>query len=312
MCSWQSVCLRHRALLDPFKNSPHYVALTNTHMPSPALLAKSDLDSRDRKGAARQEGEHPVGAVTCFVCYLMQTVSWILSSAVIHLQELTVHFSRVRADVRQGTCPVGMDRLSTRSCEGCTKLLPPWAQWQQRPDPASSIWPTLELSCCVWIFICACSFICAWQQVSPCPRKHWNKRGFTGERFCPGGVNPRLSEVLLLRQIKPIRKPPETWAVLSLLFPPLDISCYCSCHFLWVSTGLVGGVTTAGKGFWGGLRSCQAHGEVYAIPFTGSQHKFPAHTCREGGAVVLTASQSAKQVPFSSGCAQPGKNEIMP
>lgn len=99
-------------------------------MLSPALLAKSDLDGRDRKKAAGQEGEHPVGAVTCF-CLSLDANSFLdlsfanVSSTVIHLQEVTVHFSRVKADVRPGTCPVGMDRLSTGGDKGCTKLLPP-------------------------------------------------------------------------------------------------------------------------------------------------------------------------------------------
>lgn len=199
----------------------------------------------------------------------MWTVSWIWALQIcpllaIHLQELTVHFSRVKADARQRMCPVGTDRLSMVSNKGCTKLLLSRAQQRQCPDPASSIWSTLELLCCVGLFICA------WQQASSCPRKHCNKHGFTRERCCPGGVTPRLSKMLLRRQIKPIRKPPETWVVLSLLFPPLGISCYCSCHFLWVSTGLVGGAATAGKGFWEGLQPSWAHGELCAVPFIDS------------------------------------------
>lgn len=212
-------------------------------LPRGTWTAGTEKEQRGRKG------KHPVGAVNLF-CLFLDANSFLdlsfanLSSAVINLQELTVHFSRVKADTRQGMHPVGMDRLSTRNNKGCTKLLLPCTQWQQRPNPALSIWSTLELLGYVHLFICS------WQQASICPRKHWNKHGFTGEKFCPGGVTPRLSEVLLLRKIKPIRKPPETRAVFYLLFPPLNISCYCSCSFLWVSTGLVGGAATTGRGFW--------------------------------------------------------------
>lgn len=34
--------------------------------------------------------------------------------------------------------------------------------------------------------------------------------------------------------------------------------------------GLVGGAAAAGKGFWEGLQSSWAHGELYAVPFTDS------------------------------------------
>lgn len=94
MCSKQSACLRHWALLGPFKDSLYYVPLTNTQMHSPALLAKSELDGKDRKKAAGQEGEHPVGAVTCFVCFLMQTVSWIWALQICPLLSFTYRNSQ--------------------------------------------------------------------------------------------------------------------------------------------------------------------------------------------------------------------------
>ena len=251
MCSWQSVYLRHWALLGPFKNSPYYVPLTNTQMPFSALLAKSDFDSRDTKRAAGQEGEHPVGAVSCFVFFLMQTVSWIWTLWICPLLSFTHGNSQCILPgwrLMRGKERVLWERTESasgamRDARSCSY---PEHDDGKRPDPDSSIWSNLELLCCV------CLFICAWQQTNPCPRKHWNKHGFTGERFCLGGITPRLSKVLLPRQIKPIRKPPEMWAVLRLLFPPLDISCYCSCDFLWVSMGLEGGAATAGKGFWEG------------------------------------------------------------
>jgi len=34
-----------------------------------------------------------------------------------------------------------------------------------------------------------------------------------------------------------------------------------------------------------------AHGELFAVPFTDSQYKFPAHNCRDVGTMVATASQ---------------------
>lgn len=72
-----SACLRHSVLLGSFKSSLYYVPLKNTQIHSPLLLAKSNLDGRARKRATRQEGEHPVAAITCCVCFLRQTASWI-------------------------------------------------------------------------------------------------------------------------------------------------------------------------------------------------------------------------------------------
>lgn len=48
----------------------------------PCMPAKSCLDSRDRNRAAGQEGEHPVGTAVCFVCFLLQTVSWTQTSQI--------------------------------------------------------------------------------------------------------------------------------------------------------------------------------------------------------------------------------------
>lgn len=114
----------------------------------------------------------------------------------------------------------------------------------------------------------------------------------------PWWDNSRLSKLLQLRQIKPIRKPPEMWAVFRLLFPSWDISCYCSYHFLWVSMELLGGAVTAGKGFWGNLTSLQAQGELCAVLLINSQDIFLAHKCREGGAAVITGSWLAKESVF--------------
>lgn len=217
------------------------------------------MSAKSRTGteAARWGRKGTPSRSCCLFCLLLVANSSLdlraanLSSAVIHFQELTVHFSRVKAGARWGVCPLGMDSLScTTSNERGTSLQLPW--------PASFVWATLQLSLIFFliVFICFVLFVLfcfvylfVLDGKHPCTtRKPWYKHNLNGERFCPGGTTPRLSEVLLRRQIKPIRKPLEPRAVFGLLFPPWDISFYCFSHFLWVSVGPLGGAATAGKG----------------------------------------------------------------
>lgn len=259
MCSCKSVCLRHWAFLGPCKNSPYNMPLAVTQMHCPACLPRAEQGQKRRGGAGR---EHPVGAVACFVCFLLQTVPWTWELQIYPLLPFTSRNSQSIflgwRQVRGEECvlwewtachaPPAMSEAPGCSCPDLLRL---------SELHYSSHWffffivficfVLFVLFCFVYLFVLGGKHPCA-------TRKPWYKHNLNGERFCPGGTTPRLSEVLLRRQIKPIRKPLEPRAVFGLLFPPWDISFYCFSHFLWVSVGPLGGAATAGKG--SGETSC--------------------------------------------------------
>lgn len=99
------------------------MTLKNTQIHSPALLANKDRKRAAGRGTPSRR--HNLFCLFLDTNNLMDLSFANLSSAVIHLQELTVHFSTVKADARQGTCPMGTDGFHTGSNERCIKLLPP-------------------------------------------------------------------------------------------------------------------------------------------------------------------------------------------
>lgn len=139
---------------------------------------------------------------------------------------------------------MGMDRLYAGSNERCIKLLPPWAQWLQCPDPASSIWSTLALLCF------ACLPICAGQQTSPCPRKPLEQTWLHWGEVLPWWGSSQVIQSAPAEANQANQEAPRNLGSVQFVVSTLRHFLLLFLSFLWVFTGLVGGAATTG---WGGL-----------------------------------------------------------
>lgn len=176
MCSCKSVCLRHWAFLGPCKNSPYNMPLAVTQMHCPACLPRAEQGQKRRGGAGR---EHPVGAVACFVCFLLQTVPWTWELQIYPLLPFTSRNSQSIflgwRQVRGEECvlwewtachaPPAMSEAPGCSCPDLLRL---------SELHYSSHWFFFFYCIYLFCFICSvlfCLFICAWWQTSLCYQK---------------------------------------------------------------------------------------------------------------------------------------------